>query len=196
MKVIQQLRHNDHHRSTKITTSPINSIAASRPKRGRRRKRPELNDDQRRALRAAQNRQATRRSRERTRQRAIQLRTQLEVSMQEKQVLRAERDRLLAHVHSSSSISSAPGISIRAPSARPHNPMSIAAILNHDTNSGTEEDEEGSHAEETYYLMECGSETPPCKRTRSSVGYYTSPVSVASSASTDRLCDRKLQYNT
>lgn len=96
--------------SSPTTQSTLN---CARPKRGRRRKRPELSDSERRQLRAAQNREATRRSRERTRRRAAQLRAALVASVTSAAELRAERDRLL----------------VTAASCSLHK-MSIAAILN------------------------------------------------------------------
>lgn len=88
--------------STSATPSPSAppppSSPLSRPKRGRRRKRPDLSNEQRRELRATQNREATRRSRERVRRRSALLRLELEQAHQHEASLRAQRDRLLAVV--------------------------------------------------------------------------------------------------
>lgn len=113
-------------------TLPPASDAGSptgRPKRGRRRKRPELSNEERRQLRAAQNREATRRSRERVRRRSAQLRLALAQSHQHAASLRAERDNLAAVV-------------ARATTSFPtHNArqgaMSLAVILNPPDHSPT-----------------------------------------------------------
>lgn len=103
---------------TAFAMAPTGGLDAERPKRGRRRKRPELSDGERRALRAAQNREATRRSRERTRRKAAQLRAALAASVTSAAALRAERDRLLTLIPPPPS-----------PGRHPH-PMSFEAILN------------------------------------------------------------------
>lgn len=88
--------------------------SATRPRRGRRKKNPGLSDTERRQLRAAQNREATRRSRERSRKRGQQLRAALAASVSSAAILRAERDNLLASATATSSATSSPTASASA----------------------------------------------------------------------------------
>lgn len=136
---------------------PVPVVQPQRPKRGRRRKRPELSEEERRALRALQNRQATRRSRERNREKAELMRSQLELSEIQREALKEERDKLLAKVNSGAEHESDSSQSRR-------NPMSLSVILNQD---------EG----ECDYVL-----TPPVKRARP-MSCETSPVSISSPSS-------------
>lgn len=183
-------------------------LPVSRPKRGRRKKRPDLTDTQRKALRALQNRQATRRSRERTRARAEQLKSQLSQSLRENSLLQAERDRLLAHVEAGKSGGDARGRSeplLRAHSHetcvrtlsqrkypwrrsdRPVNPMSLEVILNHDMPVPVESNREakGLQALETDDALREKVLTPPAKRFSAEWNDCDiSPVSITSPSTT------------
>jgi len=179
-------------------TMPQSSEAPiARPKRGRRRKRPELTEEQRKALRAYQNREATRRSRERTRRRAEDLKSALEVSRLEKQELQAERDRLLAAVGHASGGGVAGTASVekvkeggmegivcsstsltRGDVVRKQNPMSLAVILN-------DEDGEGGG------LFSFMSPSKQVCNERSTC--ETSPISIVSLDSTRAVVQRGLQ---
>ncbi|CAN8066894.1 unnamed protein product [Agarophyton chilense] len=140
-------------------------MATPRPKRGRRKKRPDLTDEERKALRALQNRAATRRSRERSRLRAAELKNQLQRSLHHNQVLQRERDTLLycmKQVRVKSSMA-------RAPPRRP-NPMSLSVILNK-----TDEPVPARHP----YIA-----TPPSKMSLDVAVTHPSPLSVTSAAYT------------
>ncbi|KAI0562654.1 Basic-leucine zipper [Gracilaria domingensis] len=146
-------------------STPASAIATPRPKRGRRKKRPDLTDEERKALRALQNRAATRRSRERSRLRAAELKSQLQRSLQHNQVLQRERDTLLycmKQVRVKNSVS-------RAPPKRP-NPMSLSVILN--------KQDQPVPDRPTYIT------TPPSKISLNVAATHSSPLSVTSAAYT------------
>lgn len=122
-----------HVAMTSTTPTSIATVAVPtatpRPKRGRRKKRPDLTESQRKALRAQQNRQATRRSRERSRKRAEMLKAQLIHSLRLNSLLVAERRRLLN--------ADVKGITMGGNGGNKEdgdrkNPMSLETILNHD----------------------------------------------------------------
>lgn len=150
--------------TTPSTTAPQPHlpVAAPRPKRGRRKKRPELSDEQRKALRALQNRAATRRSRERSRLRAEQLKNQLQRSLQQNHQLQRERDTLLYCIKRARQHATQPPAT---PTPRP-NPMSLSVILN-------------SHDEHPIPTTAAFS-TPPSKLPHHARGPQRSPLSIAS----------------
>ncbi|CDF36786.1 unnamed protein product [Chondrus crispus] len=124
--------------STMTSTMPTSSAADAtasvptatpRPKRGRRKKRPDLTESQRKALRAQQNRQATRRSRERSRKRAEMLKAQLIHSLRLNSLLVAERRKLLNADVKGNTMEAKGG---NKEEGERKNPMSLETILNHD----------------------------------------------------------------
>lgn len=181
------------------------SAPVARPKRGRRKKRPDLTDAQRKALRALQNRQATRRSRERSRARAVLLKTQLSRSRTQNSLLAADRDRLLATLASGNAnptrcatpvesrdcfTSFTKAISTLHTQRR--NPMNLDVILNHDlpvkppvvhidvSHSGFDF-RRRVRADTTHFAQE----TPLVKRfSQDGTSCETRPVSITSPSST------------